>query len=75
MMTRLQINLQDDAETVKIIELLSVIKGIKSVEIINEHAAKASQENPEKSKSQLENSNIESIVSEVLDIFLSPKAK
>lgn len=73
-MKHLKINLDDNADALKIVELLSIINGVKSVEIVNENATENELKKAlNKSKDQLKNGDFESIVNDVFDIFLSPK--
>lgn len=75
-MKHLKINLEDKADAERLKLLLLEIKGIKSVEIINE-------ENPEselkkafnKSKEQLKKGEYENIVNDIFDILINPKSK
>lgn len=75
-MTHLKINLDDHANPEKIVELLTLIHGIKSVEIINENATESELKKAlKKSREQLKKGDYESIVNDVFDIFLNSKQK
>lgn len=75
-MKHLKINLDDTANAEKIVDLLTMIHGIKSVEIVNENATESELKKAlTKSREQLKNGDYESIVSDVFDIFLNPKKK
>ncbi|SNV41818.1 Uncharacterised protein [Chryseobacterium taklimakanense] len=75
-MTHLKINLDDHANAEKIVELLTLIHGIKSVEIINENATESELKKAlKKSREQLKKDDYESIVNDVFDIFLNSKPK
>lgn len=73
-MKHLKINLEDTANAEKIVDLLTMIHGIKSVEIVNENATESELKKAlTKSREQLKKGDYESIVSDVFDIFLNPK--
>lgn len=75
-MTHLKINLDHHANAEKIVELLTLIHGIKSVEIINENATESELKKAlKKSREQLKKGDYESIVNDVFDIFLNSKPK
>ena len=75
-MKHLKINLEDKADAERLKLLLLEIKGVKSIEIIDE-------ENPEselkkafnKSKEQLKKGEYENIVNDIFDILINPKSK
>lgn len=72
-MRLLKINLEESADFAKITELLILIKGIKSVEIISENTESDLKKAFEKSKSQLKNGDYESIVNDLFETFISKK--
>lgn len=75
-MKHLKINLDDSANAEKIVDLLTMIHGIKSVEIVNENATESELKKAlNKSREQLKKGDYESIVSDVFDIFLKSKPK
>lgn len=75
-MKHLKINLDDSADAAKIVDLLTLIHGIKSVEIVNENTAESDLKKAfSKSREQLKNGDYESVVNDVFDIFLNPKSK
>lgn len=75
-MKHLKINFDDNADALKIVELLSLIHGIKSVEIVNENATESELKRAlNKSKDQLKSGDFEGIVNDVFDIFLNTKTK
>ena len=75
-MKHLKINLDDAANAEKIVDLLTMIHGIKSVEIVNENTTESELKKAlNKSRDQLKKGDYESIVNDVFDIFLNPKKK
>lgn len=73
-MKSLKINIDDNADLGKLAELLIQIKGIKSVEIIDE----ANQESDlkkavTKSKEQLKSGDYESFVNDLFETFVNKK--
>ncbi|MCQ4035334.1 hypothetical protein [Kaistella montana] len=75
-MKSLKVHLDENASFEKLTELLLQIKGIKSVEIIDDENAESDLKKAfAKSKEQLKKGEYESIVNDVFDIFLSPKKK
>lgn len=73
-MNSLKINLDDNANSAKIAELLMQIKGIRSIEMIS------SQENENdimkavhKTKSQLKSGDYEALVNDFLEVFTNKK--
>lgn len=73
-MKHLKINLDDSANAEKIVVLLTLIHGIKSVEIVNENATESELKRAlNKSKDQLKSGDFEGIVNDVFDIFLNAK--
>ena len=75
-MKHLKIHIEESADAEKLKEILLQIKGVKSVEIIDE-------DNPEselkkafnKSKEQLKKGEYENIVNDIFDILMNPKSK
>lgn len=75
-MKHLKINLDDNANAEKIVDLLTLIHGIKSVEIVNENATESELKKAlNKSREQLKKGDYQSIVNDVFDIFLNSKPK
>lgn len=75
-MKHLKINLEDSANAEKIVDLLTMVHGIKSVEIVNENATESELKKVlNKSREQLKKGDYQSIVSDVFDIFLNSKPK
>lgn len=73
-MKTLKINLEDKANAEKLIDLLDQIKGIKSVEIIDEDNVESEMKKAfNKSKEQLKNGDYENIVNDIFDIFVNKK--
>ncbi len=73
-MKSLKINLEDDVNSEKIIELLLLIKGIKSVEITSESTSDNDiKKVMDKTKLQLKNGDYESFVNDLLDAFMTKK--
>ena len=75
-MKHIKISLEQNADAEKLKDLLLQLKGVASVEVIDE-------ENPEselkkafnKSKEQLKKGEYENIVSDIFDILINPKSK
>ena len=75
-MKSLKINLDENASLEKLTELLLQIKGIKSVEIIDDENAESDLKKAfTKSKEQLKKGEYESIVNDIFDILITKKAK
>lgn len=75
-MKHLKINLDDSANAEKIVDLLTLIHGIKSVEIVNENATESELKKAlNKSREQLKKGDYESIANDVFDIFLNSNPK
>lgn len=73
-MKSLKINLEDSADFGKLTELLIQIKGIKSVEIINENSTETDlRKAVDKGKEQLKSGDYESFVNDIFDTFLIKK--
>ncbi|MBU4538184.1 MAG: hypothetical protein L6264_11230 [Weeksellaceae bacterium] len=72
----LKINLEENASFEKLTELLIQIKGIKSVEIIDDENAESDLKKAfAKSKEQLKKGEYENIVNDIFDILIQPKSK
>lgn len=75
-MKHLKINLEAQADAVKLKDLLQQIKGITSVEIIDEeHPESELKKAFNKSKEQLKKGEYENIVNDIFDILINPKSK
>ncbi|OWK97877.1 hypothetical protein AP75_09110 [Kaistella haifensis DSM 19056] len=75
-MKSLKINLDENASFEKLTELLLQIKGIKSVEIIDDENTESDLKKAfTKSKEQLKKGEYESIVNDIFDILITKKAK
>lgn len=75
-MKSLKIHLDENASFEKLTELLLQIKGIKSVEIIDDENAESDLKKAfAKSKEQLKKGEYESIVNDIFDILTTPKSK
>ena len=74
-MKSLKINLEDSADFGKLTELLIQIKGIKSVEIINEENSESDLKKAvTKSKEQLKTGDYESFVNDLFETFVNKKS-
>lgn len=74
-MKSLKINLEENANFGKLTELLIQIKGIKSVEIINEENAESDLKKAvTKSKEQLKSGDYESFVNDLFETFVNKKS-
>lgn len=74
-MKSLKINLEDKVDAVKLIDLLILIKGVKSVEIFDEENIESDLKKAvNKSKEQLKNGDYESLVNDVFETFLNKKS-
>ena len=74
-MKSLKINLEENANLGKLTELLIQIKGIKSVEIINEENAESDLKKAvTKSKEQLKSGDYESFVNDLFETFVNKKS-
>ena len=70
-MNTLKIHLDETANTEKLIELLLQIKGIKSVEIVNEeHLENDLKKAVNKSKAQLKKGDYESLINDIFETFV-----
>ena len=75
-MKSLKIHLDENASFEKLTELLLQIKGIKSVEIIDDENAESDPKKAfTKSKEQLKKGEYESIVNDIFDILITKTAK
>lgn len=75
-MKSLKVHLDENASFEKLTELLLQIKGIKSVEIIDDENAESDLKKAfTKSKEQLKKGEYESIVNDIFDILITKKAK
>lgn len=75
-MKSLKINLDENASLEKLTELLLQIKGIKSVEIIDDENTESDLKKAfAKSKEQLKKGEYESIVNDIFDILITQKSK
>lgn len=75
-MKSLKIHLDENASLEKLTELLLQIKGIKSVEIIDDENTESDLKKAfTKSKEQLKKGEYESIVNDIFDILITKKAK
>lgn len=74
-MKSLKINLEEDANSEKLIELLLLIKGVKSVEIQGENTSDNDIKNiMDKTKNQLKTGDYESFVNDLFDAFITKKS-
>lgn len=74
-MKSLKINLEDNCDKEKLIELLILIKGIKSIEIISENEESTDlRKIIDKSKEQLKSGDYESFVNNLFDTFTNKKS-
>jgi hypothetical protein len=74
-MKSLKINLEEDANSEKLIELLLLIKGVKSVEIQGENTSENDIKNiMDKTKNQLKTGDYESFVNDLFDAFITKKS-
>lgn len=75
-MKSLKIHLDENASFEKLTELFLQIKGIKSVEIIDDENTESDLKTAfTKSKEQLKKGEYESIVNDIFDILITKKAK
>ena len=74
-MKSLKINLEENADLGKISELLILIRGIKSVEFINEESSESDLKKAvTKSKEQLKSGDYESFVNDLFETFVNKKS-
>ena len=75
-MKSLKISLEENADFAKMAELFMQIKGIKSIEIIDDENAESDLKKAfAKSKEQLKKGEYETIVNDIFDLLLHPKSK
>ena len=73
-MKSLKINLEENANFEKLTELLSMTKGVKSIEIIDDSASQSDLKKAvDKSKEQLKSGDYESFVNDLFETFLNKK--
>ncbi len=73
-MKHLKINLEESANSEKLIDLLLMIKGIKSVEIVDDSQAENDLKKAiSSSKEKLKSGDYESLVNDIFDTFLQNK--
>ena len=73
-MKSLKINLEENANFEKLTELLLMIKGVKSIEIIDDSASQSDLKKAVyKSKEQLKSGDYESFVNDLFETFLNKK--
>lgn len=71
----LKINLEENADFAKLSELLILIRGIKSVEILNEESSENDLKKAvNKSKEQLKSGDYESFVNDLFETFVNKKS-
>ena len=74
-MKSLKINLEENADLGKISELLIQIRGIKSVELINEESSESDLKKAvTKSKEQLKSGDYNSFVNDLFETFVNKKS-
>lgn len=73
-MKYLKLNLEETANSEKVIDLLLMIKGVKSVEVMDDSLAESDiKKAVSKTKEQLKKGDYETIVNDLFDTFLSKK--
>ena len=73
-MKSLKINLEENANFEKLTEILLMIKGVKSIEIIDDSASQSDLKKAvDKSKQQLKSGDYESFVNDLFETFLNKK--
>ncbi len=73
-MKSLKINLEENANFEKLTELLLMIKGVKSIEIIDGSNSQSDLKKAvDKSKEQLKSGDYESFVNDLFETFLNKK--
>ena len=73
-MKSLKINLEENANFEKLTEILLMIKGVKSIEIIDDSASQRDLKKAvDKSKEQLKSGDYESFVNDLFETFLNKK--
>lgn len=74
-MKSLKINLEENASFEKITELLLMIKGVKSIEIVEDADSESVMKKAvEKSRHQLKSGDYESLVNDLFETFLTKKS-
>ncbi|KIA88223.1 hypothetical protein [Kaistella jeonii] len=74
-MKSLKLNLEENAELGKIAELLIQIKGVKSVEIVDDENTESDLKRAvTKSKEQLKTGDYESFVNDLFETFVNKKS-
>ena len=74
-MKSLKINLEENTDFAKLSELLILIRGIKSVEILNEESSENDLKKAvNKSKEQLKSGDYESFVNDLFETFVNKKS-
>lgn len=74
-MKSLKVNLEENADFGKLTEILLMIKGVKSIEIIDEANAESDLKKAvNKSKEQLKSGDYESFVNDLFETFLNKKS-
>ena len=73
-MKSLKINLEENANFEKLTEILLMITGVKSIEIIDDSASQSDLKKAvDKSKEQLKSGDYESFVNDLFETFLNKK--
>lgn len=73
-MKSLKINLEENANFEKLTEILLMIKGVKSIEIIDDSNSESDLKKAvDKSKQQLKSGDYESFVNDLFETFLNKK--
>ncbi len=73
-MKYLKLNLDDEANSQKVIDLLLMIKGVKSVEIVDDEQTESDLKKAySKTKEQLKKGDYETLVNDIFDTFLNNK--
>ena len=73
-MKSLKINLEENVNFEKLTEILLMIKGVKSIEIIDDSASQSDLKKAvDKSKEQLKSGDYESFVNDLFETFLNKK--
>ena len=73
-MKSLKINLEENSNFEKLTEILLMIKGVKSIEIIDDSASQSDLKKAvDKSKEQLKSGDYESFVNDLFETFLNKK--
>lgn len=75
-MKYLKVELTDGADAKQIQQLISLVSGVKSAELIDELQTESELKKAfQKGREQLKNGEYESIVNDIFDILTSPKTK